>query len=142
MAEATAFFWIATRTLSNKGPALFFCGVLSFGLCVRAFAFPTLMYQDHVTAMLAALTLPLVFFALGAAGSWPLKGAFGLAGYLGHPHPMLRRHAAWALGAVGTAACAEILRAAGEGETDPEVGAEIAAALGEGSSVPPPTLAG
>ncbi len=81
--------------------------------------------------------------ALVAMGNAPGPGAVEvLAGYLGHPHPMLRRHAAWALGAAGTSACAEVLRAALATETDPEVLAEIRAALGEGSPVAPPTLAG
>lgn len=48
-----------------------------------------------------------------------------LAGYLGHPDPLLRQHAAWALGAIGGDASMEVLRAALERETDPDVRDEL-----------------
>jgi epoxyqueuosine reductase len=43
--------------------------------------------------------------------------------------PLVRRHAAWALGRIGGDEAAAALAAAAEAETDPEVRAEIAAAL-------------
>jgi epoxyqueuosine reductase len=45
------------------------------------------------------------------------------------PSPVVRRHAAWALGEIGGAAAREALAAAG-GDPDPEVRAEAASALG------------
>ena len=50
--------------------------------------------------------------------------------YLAHPEPMLRAHAAWALGEIGgDRALVALQDAAGE-EADPEVQMEIETALG------------
>lgn len=49
-----------------------------------------------------------------------------LAGYLGHPDPLLRQHAAWALGAIGGVRSTSVLFAGLEREDDPEVRLEIA----------------
>ncbi|HSJ72288.1 MAG TPA: 4Fe-4S double cluster binding domain-containing protein [Acidimicrobiia bacterium] len=51
------------------------------------------------------------------------------AGYLGHPDPLLRSHAAWAVARIGTPAAAAILTAAGLRETDREVVEEIRNAM-------------
>lgn len=66
--------------------------------------------------------------ALGNAGGPAAVGV--AAGYVGHPDPLLRGHAAWALGRLGGPAAAAALRSAASGEADPEVRAEIGAALG------------
>jgi epoxyqueuosine reductase len=47
------------------------------------------------------------------------------AGYLGHPDPLLRRHAAWAVARIGTPAAAAILTAASLREFDGDVLEEI-----------------
>ncbi|MGI9529284.1 MAG: tRNA epoxyqueuosine(34) reductase QueG [Acidimicrobiia bacterium] len=51
-----------------------------------------------------------------------------LAGYLGHPDPLLREHAAWALGAIGGEPATAALRAALEHETDADVRDELVGA--------------
>jgi epoxyqueuosine reductase len=53
-----------------------------------------------------------------------------LSGLLGHPDPLLRAHAGWALGQVGGAVATAALRARAGVEADPEVMAEIDSALG------------
>src|SRR5207237_10365108 len=53
-----------------------------------------------------------------------------LAAALGDPEPLVRGHAAWALGRLGGAAARRALEGAGAGEPDPAVAAEIEAALG------------
>ena len=52
-----------------------------------------------------------------------------LAGYLGHPNPVLRSHAAWALGMILDESAWAALRLAQQTETDETVGDEIKAAL-------------
>lgn len=52
-----------------------------------------------------------------------------LAGYLGHPDSLLRLHAAWALGMLGTSDARATLAVAAAGETDAEVLATITSAL-------------
>ncbi len=52
-----------------------------------------------------------------------------LAGYLGHPDPLLRLHAAWGLGQVGGSAAIAVLAAAARLEEDGAVAEEIAAAV-------------
>lgn len=52
-----------------------------------------------------------------------------LAGYLGHPDSLLRGHAAWALGMLGTPEADAILIVAAEDESDSDVLSEIARAL-------------
>ncbi len=47
------------------------------------------------------------------------------AGYLGHPDPLLRGHAAWAVARIGTPAAAAILAVAAQHESDQEVLEEI-----------------
>ena len=49
--------------------------------------------------------------------------------YLSHPDPLLRSHAAWALGRLGGSTAAAALRAAVEAESDDEVAREIGDAL-------------
>lgn len=51
-----------------------------------------------------------------------------LAGYAGHPDALLRAHAAWALGAIGSPGAGAVLAAADRVERDPRVRDEIAAA--------------
>lgn len=51
-----------------------------------------------------------------------------LSGALTDPSPLVRRHAAWALGQIGGAEAQRALELAGGRETDPECQAEIAAA--------------
>lgn len=53
-----------------------------------------------------------------------------LAGYLGHADPMLRAHAAWALGRIGSGHAIAALHVASADETDHEVAAELALAVG------------
>jgi epoxyqueuosine reductase len=66
--------------------------------------------------------------ALGNAGG---EGVIGpAAGYLGHPDPLLRAHAAWAVGRLGGPFAAPALRRRLETERDPSVRDEIEAALG------------
>jgi epoxyqueuosine reductase len=65
--------------------------------------------------------------ALGNAGDPATVPA--LAKALETAGPLVRRHAAWALGRIGDAAAREALTAALERDADPEVRAEIAAAL-------------
>lgn len=65
---------------------------------------------------------------LGNRGSQAATGV--LAEALGHPSPVVRQHAAWALGRIGGAASQRALQSAIGSEADPEVRAEIAAALG------------
>jgi len=66
--------------------------------------------------------------ALGNAGG---EGAVAAAaGFLAGPDPLLRAHAAWALGRLGGLAARAALRAASRREADPGVGEEIAVALG------------
>jgi epoxyqueuosine reductase len=62
-----------------------------------------------------------------------------LAGYLGHPDPVLRLHAAWALGAVGGRRAQAVLVASVPAEPDPEVLAEIGAARAGPDTARPPT---
>lgn len=65
---------------------------------------------------------------LGNSGSPRLVAV--AAGYVGHPDPLLRAHAAWALGALGGPLARSALRRAAVGESDPEVVSEIEEALG------------
>ncbi len=65
--------------------------------------------------------------AMGNAGSRQSLGI--LAGYLGHPDPLLRLHAAWALGECAAPGSDAVLQAAHGTERDPEVRAEIEQAL-------------
>ena len=68
-----------------------------------------------------------------------------LAGYLGHPDPVLRLHAAWALGVVGGRRAQAALAASAPDEPDPEVLAQIARAqiggaqIGRAQAAPGPT---
>ncbi len=52
-----------------------------------------------------------------------------LARFLDHPRPVLRLHAAWALGAIGSAAARSALRSALADERHPDVRNEIEVAL-------------
>ena len=52
-----------------------------------------------------------------------------LARFLDHPRPVLRLHAAWALGAIGSAAARSALRSVLAGERHPDVRNEIEVAL-------------
>jgi epoxyqueuosine reductase len=53
-----------------------------------------------------------------------------VAGYLGHPDPLLRSHAAWALGSLGGGRSRAALAMAATSERHPAVAEEIAQALG------------
>jgi epoxyqueuosine reductase len=53
------------------------------------------------------------------------------AGYLGHFDPLLRGHAAWAVGRLGFPGAAEVLRTARRAEEDAAARGEIEAALAE-----------
>lgn len=77
--------------------------------------------------------------ALGNSGDRSLSGI--AAGYLGHPDPLLRRHAAWALGALGGPMARSALTGALANERDAEVVAEVAGAL-EAARSPAGTLPG
>ncbi len=69
--------------------------------------------------------------ALVALGNSGGPGAVAVAsGFLGHPDPLLRIHAAWALGRLGGSAAQAALDAAAAVEKEPEVADEIASALG------------
>lgn len=69
--------------------------------------------------------------AIVALGNAPDDSAdLVLAGYLGHRDPMLRSHAAWALGRVGGVRARAALQHQGVHESDPAVIEEIRAALG------------
>jgi epoxyqueuosine reductase len=65
--------------------------------------------------------------ALGNAGDE--AGLPALAAALGDPEPLVRGHAAWAIGQIGAAAGREILSAARADETDADVLAEIDGAM-------------
>jgi epoxyqueuosine reductase len=52
-----------------------------------------------------------------------------LAGALADPEPLVRGHAAWALGQIGRREATDALEAAASRETDPAVQEEIRAAL-------------
>jgi epoxyqueuosine reductase len=68
--------------------------------------------------------------ALVAIGNVGARDALGvLAGYLGHPDPMLRIHAAWSLGTLTPHGHGEVLRASRERESHEDVLEEIAVAL-------------
>ncbi|MEW6568731.1 MAG: tRNA epoxyqueuosine(34) reductase QueG [Chloroflexota bacterium] len=54
------------------------------------------------------------------------------------PEAMVRAHAAWALGRIGGASAAAALQAAAEDESDPQVRAEIGAALASPTGSPAP----
>jgi epoxyqueuosine reductase len=56
--------------------------------------------------------------------------------FLEHPDALLRGHAAWALGNLGGAESVNALREASDRESDPDVRAEIQAALGQSEAVP------
>lgn len=64
--------------------------------------------------------------ALGNSGGDDALGV--LAGYLGHPDSLLRRHAAWAAGAIGGRVAVDILDTAADIEADDDVLAEIESA--------------
>lgn len=69
--------------------------------------------------------------AIVALGNNPIDGAdLVLAGLLGHPDPMLRAHAAWALGEVGGPFAVPVLRRRLGVEPDAGVVEEIEVALG------------
>ena len=65
--------------------------------------------------------------ALGNTGGPDAVGV--LAGYAGHPDPMLREHAVWALGAIGDPAARSVIESAAGVERDDRVLAEIELAL-------------
>jgi epoxyqueuosine reductase len=67
-----------------------------------------------------------------ALGNWGSQEAIpALAIALNDEEPLVRGHAAWALGRIGTEAAMQALRGREEAEADPWVREEIAAALGE-----------
>lgn len=69
--------------------------------------------------------------ALVALGNGGGPRAFEVCtGYLGHPDPLLRRHAAWAVGRLDAPGSRRVLETASLDEHDDEVRQEIAAALG------------
>jgi epoxyqueuosine reductase len=68
-----------------------------------------------------------VAVALGNWGSPEAVPALAIA--LNDEEPLVRGHAAWALGRIGTEAARQALRGRGEGEEDTWVREEIAAAL-------------
>lgn len=69
--------------------------------------------------------------AIVALGNNPTDGAdLVLAGLLGHPDPMLRGHAAWSLGEIGSRVAAAALEGRRTVEADADVLEEIEAALG------------
>ncbi|HET8631567.1 MAG TPA: HEAT repeat domain-containing protein, partial [Thermomicrobiales bacterium] len=70
-----------------------------------------------------------VCVALGNSGDPAAIGP--LTGALADAEPLVRGHAAWALGRLGGPAARDHLRAAAARETDAWVGAEIALALAE-----------
>jgi epoxyqueuosine reductase len=72
--------------------------------------------------------------ALGNSGGPQAVAA--AAGFLAHPDPMLRTHAAWALGRLGGEAARAALLEALPGEGDAAVAEEIRLALGDGSASP------
>ena len=65
-----------------------------------------------------------------------------LVGHLGHRRPLLRLHAAWALGRNGSAAARAALEAALGTERDPDVRNEIEVALHGSAAGPAPVLQG
>lgn len=68
--------------------------------------------------------------ALVAIGNVGTGADIGLlAGFLGHPDPLLRQHAAWALGAIGGDASRSVLESGLESEGDVGVREEIVQAL-------------
>jgi epoxyqueuosine reductase len=67
--------------------------------------------------------------ALGNSGG--SRAVAAAAGHLRHSDPLLRRHAAWALGVLAGRDAGAALLAALADEADPEVAAEIRLALGE-----------
>jgi epoxyqueuosine reductase len=68
--------------------------------------------------------------ALVAVGNAASSDDLGLlASYVSDPDPLLRSHAAWALGRLGDAAALDLLRRAADAEVDPEVVAEIEASI-------------
>lgn len=72
----------------------------------------------------------LVRNACVAAGNWGHSDAVPpLAALLRDANPLLRGHAAWALGQIGGSTAADALRAARAAETDPRAASEINAAL-------------
>ena len=72
--------------------------------------------------------------ALGNTGTIADLGLLG--GYLGHPDPLLRGHAAWATGRIGGGEASHVLASALSSESEPEVIDEILAALTNTSSGP------
>lgn len=67
-----------------------------------------------------------------ALGNWGSSEAMpALAGALNDEEPLVRGHAAWALGRIGTAGARQALSGRGEVEEDAWVREEIAAALGD-----------
>ena len=69
--------------------------------------------------------------ALGNIGTVEDLGVLG--GYVGHPDPLLREHAAWAVGSIGGALAVTVLEAALRYESDPQVAAGINSALAASS---------
>ncbi len=68
--------------------------------------------------------------ALVVAGNIAGQEALAVvAGFLGHPDPLLRIHAAWATGRIGGRRGLAALRSALAGESDDEVRAELASAI-------------
>jgi epoxyqueuosine reductase len=65
---------------------------------------------------------------LGNSGDPGLTGI--AAGFVGNPDPLLRRHAAWALGRLGGSLARSALRHAAGRESDRDVAGEVSAALG------------
>jgi len=72
--------------------------------------------------------------ALGNAGG--LEAVSVAAAHLRHADPLLRAHAAWALGALGGPEAGAALRQAAGREADPVVREEIASALGRAGAGP------
>lgn len=81
----------------------------------------------------------LVALGNSAAGDGALPT---LAGYVGHPDPLLRLHAAWALGRVGTKLARVVLASARADEPDEGVAREIALSLEEAAARRPPPAGG
>lgn len=68
-----------------------------------------------------------------ALGNWGDPAAIpALVQALADPHPLIREHAAWALGRINHSRARQALRAAQPGETDPQVRTEIDRSLEEG----------
>ena len=124
----SAFASFGRWVIRCRWPAILFCLALSFGLISGLQHFRI----DNSDEAFLPKNDPDVLrrnALIGLGNQADLANVGVIAAFLGHHNPVLRAHAAWALGRMDDDRTSAALRSAHQGETDETVRKEIEAAL-------------